>query len=121
MDPGADHKPECGDRFGKLGVRVPKDIPVDPTGCVAPQKGGLSVFLDDLTRIPISLREPRHKNLSLRPIFSIELRCLGGHLAFSPDPMRPEIHGYIEPSIHMTLSEYQVHLCETRILWEAVP
>lgn len=120
-----DAKPRCGDKFGHLGVRVPPackpDVIPDPTGIVSPGVGGLSVAPDDPKLLPLGLLPPEMGGTYLKDdslIYGLNIESLGVDLLFRPDSMRPEEHGFVEPSSPMHIDRYQDCLCGTRISWD---
>lgn len=125
MRAAADGLPAIGPLARNLGVRTDQDprqryfdIHVDPgTGLVEPGTGGLSVSPDRPDNLP-------HHRLPLAlggggddPVFAIQQGALGPDLDYRPDPRRPTVHGFIEPSRLMDISEYQSALAETRDRW----
>lgn len=45
---------------------------------------------------------------------------LGSGLVYRPDPVQPDVHGFIEPERPMTFAEYQDAIVETRSRWRLV-
>ncbi len=110
-------RPVCEDSARGLGVRIPRDIPVDESGNVHPGKGGLSVTPDDPTRMN-PLRRPRSLGGIVKdPLFVIRETELGADLAFRPDAEDPISHGFIEPAEAMLSTRYRLSIAGTRPDW----
>lgn len=101
-----------------LGVRIPIDIRPDSMGQVMPGHGGMSVVPESPRFLPLHFRPESLGGVGRVPVFSIEQTGLGQALVFRPDRRKPERHGYVEPSVAMTVENYQLALCLTAPLWK---
>jgi hypothetical protein len=100
-----------------LGVRPGIDILVDPDGTVTGGAGGISVAPDSPASLPGHRRPPEHGGTGKDPVWEIRSVDLEEDLAYREDPLRPGVHGFIEPSRRMTVGEYERALLATRAAW----
>jgi len=121
-------KPKAGSRFGELGVRPGKDIPVHEGGLVQPGEGGMSVG-PSLLDLPVMLVPKRLRHIVRGARGTNSHRCWrmgdgsyeagrvaqGLRLRIAKD----EIHGFVEPSARVSIEEYQRALTATREHWVA--
>jgi hypothetical protein len=124
---GDNQKPRLGASATTLGVRPEVDIPVD-AGTVHPGTGGMSVSpsLQELPphRIPERLRSfvPNARGKNTLIVWrmgdgAFAAGPVAERLQLRPDPAGTS-HGFVEPEVRMSLSEYQEALHATRDLWE---
>jgi hypothetical protein len=124
-----DGKPKVGAEAKMLGVRVAPhphpDIPVDPTGIVNPNSGGMSVA-PEWRKLPWHLIPKRlhprgraHSDVKCWRLGDGEFKdgAVNPDLFFRLDPAAPEKHGVVEPARTMTIAEYQAALAATRNDW----
>jgi hypothetical protein len=113
-------RPRCGSQGSLLGVRPGVDIIPDASNLVDRGTGGMSVTPDDPARLPPHARPQRLGGLGRLPIFGLETDRLGELLAYRPDPVAPNRHGFVEPSKRMSFDDYQAALAATRCDWREV-
>jgi len=110
MTPEDDGKPQAWmagrDPARTLGVQTGvrwSDIEVSDAGTVQPQKGGMSVSPPPPDYLEEHLRPPEHGG---DPVWELETDRLPPELAYRPDPLDPNRHGFIEPTRRMHLNDY---------------
>ncbi|AKT39347.1 hypothetical protein [Chondromyces crocatus] len=120
-----DEHPKTGTSGTTLGIRVPKDIPVDLQGRVRPGKGGLSVR-PRIRDIPAEFLPRRLKHLNRNATGSDKTIVFRyGEKAFTVAHVTSELclrpdkpdHGVVEPSAEMDFDAYQNALHATREGW----
>ena len=108
-----------------LGIRPGVDIPVDDSGNVAPDHGGMSVASDwkllPPWRIPKRLANivPQASGRNDDACWRLGdggfvAESIGERLRFVPDRLS---HGVVEPAFEMSLDEYQAALAATQDDW----
>lgn len=120
-----DGLPTLGDARGnQLGVRVgagtESDYPsseLDAAGMVRPGVGGMSVSPNSPRYLVPHRRPPEHGGTAKDPAWGIDEDALGSNLRYRPDPLRPDLHGFVEPARRMHLSEYLGAIRQTRNNW----
>lgn len=120
MRTDAEGNPGIGDDARSLGVRLSgrvRDIPVDGSGLVHPETGGMSVSPPPPGNLQRHRRPPEYGGTGRDPIWEMETDELPGGLRYRPDPERPDGHGLIEPDRTMDVEEYRRLLGGTRSLW----
>lgn len=118
MREGPDGLPLLGRTARDLGVRREEDIPVDSDGCVEPEIGGLSATPSDPARLPWHRRPRSLGGGGKDPVWALDLGVLGDPLAYRPDPLNPDVHGFIEPSRRVTFEEYEASIQATAPHWQ---
>jgi len=124
MSSGPDGSPEVA-VVGKnpartIGVRTSGrrfDIEVSAAGFVQPEKGGMSVSPPPPENLEEHRRPPKYGGTGKDPVWELETDSMTSDLAYRPDPLDPDRHGFIEPSRPMHLDDYLVALRSTRTLW----
>lgn len=107
-----------------LVARVPTDIVPNATGTVAPRTGGLSVSPCSEWKIPHHRRPMAMGRGSTGPnadrVYALDFHLLQPDLFARPDPNRPTVHAFIEPSRPMQLADYQQILGASRTHWRQI-
>lgn len=120
MTPGPDGLPVVAPTARGLGVRPGVDIPVDTRGMVAPETGGMSVS-PAIAGLP-SHRVPRSMGgTSNDTMYCTCTSNFPSSLTYRPDPARPNMHGFVEPTTGMPVGTYQQNIGGTRTSWTPVP
>ena len=124
MKSAEDGRPVTGRASANLGVRIPKDIiPIE--GDVEPNTGGMSVR-PSLKTFPVEFIPERLRHLArgARGRNSLHVWKMGEGLfenALVTDDLRLHLdastHGLVEPSIKMSLEDYEIAIFATRELW----
>jgi hypothetical protein len=117
MRKSREEKPEAGRSARMLGVRPGIDILVQPDGKVTGGAGGMSVAPDSPANLPRHRRPPEHGGTGKDQVWEIGTVDLGDDLAYREDPLKPGVHGFVEPSWRMTLDDYERALAATREMW----
>jgi hypothetical protein len=116
-----DGHPVLGPSARTLGVRSGTgpntDIPVQPSGTVLPQTGGMSAAPDQPRNLPAHRRPPAFGGWGQDPVWGLELNDLPGDLHYEPDPVPAPRHGLVEPTSAMPLGSYERALESTRYDW----
>jgi hypothetical protein len=112
--------PQCGSAGNHLGIRPGFDIPTSPDELVHPGMGGMSVTPDDPARLPPHVRPSWLGGQGKLPVFALDFAGIGAPLGLRLDPKHPERHAFVEPTMMMTVDEYQAALCSTRASWREV-
>jgi hypothetical protein len=79
--------------------------------------GGMSVSPDSPDHLPEHRRPPSHGGTGKDPIWELKVADLGDELEYREDPLMPGVHGFIEPSRAITLTEFESALVATRQAW----
>jgi hypothetical protein len=117
-DPLDPERPCCGADARSLGVRPGTDVPATTAHDVAqPGAGGMSVTPGDPRHLPPHRRSPVFGGVGKDPVFALDTADLGDDLRYRPDPRRPKVHGFVEPTAPMALQAYQTALCNTGRRW----
>jgi hypothetical protein len=125
-------KPRIGTCGKSLGVRVApakiQDITLNDDGTVSPKTGGMSVA-PSVHALPDFLIPARLVSKFPRARGNDNLVCwklgdgefvdgpIADNLTFRPDPKSPSRHGFVEPSLKMTIDDYQRALGATQDQW----
>lgn len=117
MRAASDGKPVTGQTARTLGVRPGIDIPVGVDRLVVAGEGGMSVAPDSPVNLPAHRRPPEHGGTGSDPIWELDVTELGHELVYREDPLMPGVHGFVEPSVPMTLEEFESTLLATRPAW----
>ena len=118
MKQDPDHLPKLGRSARTLGVRVEgsyQDVQLDGEGQVIPGKGGMSVTVDDPSKMPPA-RRPRWINngRSEDPLLYIEYHRIQAPLTVRIDR---DAHAMIEPTELRLLTDYEKDIASTRPHW----
>lgn len=81
----------------------------------------MSVTPGDPLRLPPHFRPRQLGGIGKLPIFELKAARLGRQLAYRPDPVAPERHGFFEPGKLMSFDNYQAALAETQPNWTETP
>lgn len=125
--------PLVGREANRLGVRLPPhprpDLPVDSTGMVVPNSGGMSVS-PSVDRLPPHTIPTRLRHLFPKARGNDGMVCwrmgegafvdgaVSDRLYFRANSRR---HGQVEPAASMPAEEYQAALAATRDQWVREP
>lgn len=115
-----DGLPLVGNTARTLGARPGADtgdIPVGAAGVVETETGGMSVSPPPPENLVYFRRPVEYGGTGKDPVWELETDELPEELAYRPDPVNPEGHGFIEPSRQMSFDDYQQALHATRRLW----
>jgi hypothetical protein len=115
-----DGSPVIGESARTLGARRGIDIELDEDAFIAPEIGGMSVSPGGPENLPRHRRPPEWGGTGLDPVWRISGSDLGEDLLYRPDPLDPDVHGFIEPARAMAFDEYQALLVQTRSKWQLV-
>lgn len=96
-----------------MGARPNVDIPVDASGNVHPNTGGVSVSPSPQD-LPSHRRPPEFGGTGKDPVWKLDVSDLGDDLQHVPD--KPG-HGTIQPKRSMPLSKYQKALADLKSRW----
>ena len=108
--------PEIGPFSAALGIRDPKDIPMQHDGRVLAGDQGLSVVPDNPSLLlKTHLREQIEKGKV--KIWGVYRKLLDPRLTYRPDPSRPLEHGYIGPTTDMPVGTFKQLIEETQRQW----
>lgn len=111
--------PEVENSARGLGARE-YDIPV-VNSMVRPGTGGISVSPDSPLHLPRHRRPGSLQGIGKDPVWKMDSKWLSiFRLKYRPDPLKPSVHGFIEPAVEMTFSEYQRALASTKEMWKMV-
>ena len=114
--------PEIGNTARSLGARPGPgpntDIPVDSTGMVNTDDGGMSVAPHP-KKLPDFRRPPEFEGTGKDPVWSINTNNLGPKLKYVPDS-DSSTHGTIQPAYKMPYNDYQSALADTQQYWRIV-
>ena len=119
MTPDSDGQPLVGRGKRRLGV-VPEEVRVRPDGWLEPGHGGMSVAPDAIENLPNHLRPKGwgggSTGASVDRIYSIQGASIeAAGLAVRLDN---EVHGLVEPTTPIPLSDFERVLGSTRSNWE---
>lgn len=117
MKADVDGGPTVGIVANTLGARPSKDIPVDESGSVEPQTGGMSVTLEDPRLMSRPFRPRELGGESRHPLFEMDSERLPAALTHRPAPPAPG-HHVVEPAERCLFSEYVGRLHATRPWWK---
>ena len=119
MTADSEGRPELGATARTLGARPGRDIAVDEDGYVLPGPDGMSVTLDDPTRMPRP-RRPRSLGGEGRdPLFQMRSDLLRRALRLHVDELHPRTaHACVTPAERWRFDEYQGAHHGTRPRWE---
>lgn len=78
----------------------------------------MSVAPDDWRKLHYSLLDSALDDEEPEQVWFLLQNDLGADLTFRPDDRAPERHGFIEPSVRMTLEQYEAALAATRPFWQ---
>ena len=125
MTPETDGKPALKPTGRGLGVRRAVDLAVDERGNVHPSTGGMSVAPCSAWKVPNHRRPIGMGKGSTGPagdrIYAVPFEGARGEgLTIRPDPARPFLHAFIEPSATMPCTAYENALTHTRPHWRQV-
>lgn len=112
-----------GARYAELGVRPGVDIKVDAAGLVQPGDRGMSVVPDSPVHLFPGVR-PRALpgGRGSLPIFWLDSSELPSGLVLVPTKIAPSpLHSVIGPARDMLLTDLQVLLANTLLLWKPWP
>lgn len=113
--------PEVGSDARSLGVRPGTDVlATRGQELVYPASGGLSVSPNHPANLPYFRRPREWGGTGKDPVWMVESNMLGKDLVYRPDPNSPT-HGFVEPSMPMTLNDFQKAISATQPLWRRVP
>lgn len=127
MKVAADGMPETGRSARSLGIRTPRDIPagiapdvlqVEDAETVDPGTGGLSVAPESPSHLPPMRRPPEFGGRGKDPVWQIDSSELAdAGLQYRQDS---PTHGLLEPSIPMSLKDFETALERTRDRWQLI-
>ena len=118
MSSADDGLPQVGSSARTLGARPGIDIPIDESGMVHPNTGGMSVTPNDPKLLPPHRRPPELGGTGKDPVFCASCNSLPDGLQYRPDPANPSGHGFIEPSRPMAFDQYQKLIESWRGNWK---
>jgi hypothetical protein len=108
--------PAIGDR--DLGVRVPTDITPDAESIVYPNKGGMSVFLDDPLAVPRSYRPRSLGGTGKKAVWMYAADHLPSGLFLHGAGARE--HALVEPDSPQLVEAYRERLASTQFNWNLI-
>lgn len=116
MQADADGLPRVGATFRTLGARPGRDLPVEPSGHVRPDTGGMSVTANDPKALPKPVRPRSLGGESRDTLFSVQSGDLPADVALRDDPPGGA-HLLVEPVARMFFEAYQGAIHGTRPKW----